>query len=164
MTADQMPMMCPGAQPVFFFVPAEQRDFVAAHQTPMSYMALWPPSAPPAPPAPPASAAPVVPSAAAGALLVPPKVGSVDPGADALATPRTEVPTDSDGERGALRVTASTARRLRRKRAAERLRVAQTQELRVPSMEDFRDRLANGVEKSWELVQFLKIAFMLMDG
>lgn len=61
---------------------------------------------------------------------------------DPVPTPRTELPTESDEEkepeRHEIRITASTARRLRRKRAAERVKIAQTRELSVPRLEDFR--------------------------
>lgn len=63
------------------------------------------------------------------------------------ATPRTELPTDESADEvprhaapRATQLTASTARRLRRKRAAERVRMVQSVQLRVPSMEDFRTR------------------------
>lgn len=56
-------------------------------------------------------------------------------------TPRTELPTDERYESDQPerpRITASTARRLRRKRAAEKVKTAQTRELLVPHLDDFR--------------------------
>ncbi|CAK9078430.1 Pumilio homolog 2 (Pumilio-2) [Durusdinium trenchii] len=112
--AAQMPMMCP--QQVFLLVPAEG-DLRG------NYVALW--ESP-------------VPVPKAEAEVVPAQ----------CATPRTELPTDESADEvprhaapRATQLTASTARRLRRKRAAERVRMVQSVQLRVPSMEDFRTRL-----------------------
>mmetsp|Transcript_87390 Transcript_87390/g.138756 ORF Transcript_87390/g.138756 Transcript_87390/m.138756 type:complete len:430 (-) Transcript_87390:221-1510(-) len=152
--SDHMPMTYaqPQLQPqqVFILVPTDGDYATAPHSTApgahaMSYaMALWP-------------QLPVESSVGVGcpggqgcpggtgALHVsdkPTNLSVSQNAPDPVPTPRTELPTESDEEkepeRHEIRITASTARRLRRKRAAERVKIAQTRELSVPRLEDFR--------------------------
>ena len=75
---------------------------------------------------------------------------------DRAPTPRTELPTESDEEKEeherqtlqAHGVTASTARRLRRKRAAERAKNVQAQQLSLPHQDDFRALLKEDPAKA----------------
>ncbi len=137
MALDQMPMTQPQQQ-VFLLLPADRDYMTVAHPSTgngqANYaMAIWP------------QPLSVVTGAQTPTLPEKPALSQCPPLPESQnipdpVTPRTEVPDESD-EPERPRVTASTARRLRRKRAAERVKIAQTRELSVPRIEDFRAQL-----------------------
>jgi len=136
MGTDQMPMTQP--QQVFLLLPADRDYMNVAHPSTgngqANYaMAIWP------------QPLSVVTGAQAPTLPEKPALSQCPPLPESQnipdpMTPRTEVPDESD-EPERPRVTASTARRLRRKRAAERVKISQTRELSVPRIDDFRSLL-----------------------
>ena len=112
----QMPMM---PQPNQVIVLVDPSTFSVTHAAPVSYV-TWCPQPAPCQPSFQHLQLPVVPAAAPTSPC-----GAPCGPAPLSATPRTDVPSDDSEERKqAPRCTASTARRLRRKRAAERAKIA----------------------------------------
>lgn len=132
----QMPMM---PQPSQVIVLVDASTFSVTHAAPVSYVTWCPQPGPCQPGFTQHLQLPVMPAAAPTS----PCGAPCGPIAPLTATPRTDVPSDDSEERrqAAPRCTASTARRLRRKRAAERAKIANASGAPKVDLDELRAQL-----------------------
>lgn len=129
--------MMPQPSQVIFLVDAS--TFSVTHAAPVSYVTWCPQPGPCQPGFTQHLQLPVMPAAAPTS----PCGAPCGPIAPLTATPRTDVPSDDSEERrqAAPRCTASTARRLRRKRAAERAKIANASGAPKVDLDELRAQL-----------------------
>ena len=134
---NQMHMMCPQQpeQQVFVLLPVDNYMSMQNSGVAVSYVTWWPQQT---------QQQPQQPQQAQGTnmqcLQAPCAAASV-PASSGVPTPRTALPSDNSDDEKPRRFTASTARRLRRKRAAERTKIANAEGAPQLSLEELRAKL-----------------------